>query len=111
VRPIPDWPAWLRQPDVRVVPVVCAGKVPPLAAGLIRSQYRGRSPEAPVYLDFEDRMKQSFGLVPGVPNVVVIDTLGRVRYRAHGLIGTTQFFQIAHFIEQLRREARTPPGP
>jgi hypothetical protein len=102
-RPIKDWPEGARQPDVRVVPIVCIGKVPPLLAGSVRSQFRARSPEVPVCLDFEDKTKQQFGLAAGVANVVVVDTLGRVRFRAHGHIDTKHFYQLAQYVEQLRR--------
>ena len=75
-------PIGAREPDVQAIPVACIGKVPPLVLKLIRSQIRNAAPEVPVWLDVEDAMQQQFTLAPGVPNVVVLDTLGRYRHRA-----------------------------
>jgi hypothetical protein len=106
-RPIPNWPPDRRVTDVHVLPISCLGRVPSLIASLIRSQVRGRYPNVPVCLDFEDKMKEYFGLASGVSNVVVVDTQGRVRYRGHGNINAVQFEQLVQFIERLRREPLT----
>ena len=45
VRPIPGWPEGVRCPDVRVIPIACAGKVPGLIAAMIRGQIRSHSPD------------------------------------------------------------------
>jgi hypothetical protein len=105
-RPIAGWPAGVPVPDVRVLAVACAGKVPGVVASLIRSQLRSKSPDMPVFLDFEDKMKQFYGLGAGVTNLAVIDTQGRVRCRAHGMVKPAQFGELTQFLEKLREEAR-----
>lgn len=92
-------------PDVVAVPVACIGKVPPLVRSMIRSQIRNSSPAVPVWLDFQDQMKQLFGLAAGVPNLVVVDTQGRLRCSATGQLNSEQLLQLEAAIEGLRREA------
>ncbi len=110
VRPPPNWPEGARPPEVRVVPIACLGKVPGLIATLFRGQYRTSSPDVPMVLDFENKMREYFGMAAGTTNVAVVDTQGRVRYRAHGRISPTQFEQLTQFIERLRREGLTAPA-
>src|SRR5262249_58509830 len=74
----------VRSPDVLAVPVACVGKVPGLVRRLIRAQIRSGCPDVPVWLDFEDLMKGQFPLRAGVPNAVVLDVWGRLRYSAAG---------------------------
>jgi hypothetical protein len=69
---------------VLAVPVACVGKVPGLVRALIRAQLRSASPDVPVWLDFQDVMKGQFPFQAGVPNVVVLDVWGRLRYAAAG---------------------------
>jgi hypothetical protein len=111
VKPLEDVPPGTVSPDVVTVPVACIGKVPALVRTLIRSQFRSGSPAVPVWLDFQDQMKQLFGLAAGVPNVVVVDTKGRLRYSASGLLTGEQLGQLEAAIEGLRREAVAGPPP
>jgi hypothetical protein len=106
VRPIDGWPEGRRAPDVHVVAITCAGKVPGPLAPVVRAYSRLRAPGAPVLLDCEDKMKEYYGLAAGVTNIVVLDTGGKVRYRAHGTLTPAAFKQLAGFIEQLRVEAK-----
>jgi hypothetical protein len=105
VKPLEDAAPGTPGPDVVMVPVACIGKVPPLVRSLIRGQIRGGSPAVPVWLDFQDQMKQQFGLAAGVPNLVVVDTQGRLRCSATGPLNGEQFQQLEAAIEGLRREA------
>lgn len=105
VRPLADAPAGARSPGVRTVAVACVGKVPPLVARLIRGQMRSASPDVPVLLDFHDVMKGQFPFKPGVPNVVLLDTLGRYRYAAAGTPTAEGQARLLGTIEALRREA------
>jgi hypothetical protein len=77
---------------------------------VIRGQVRAGSPVVPVWLDFQDQMKQLFGLAVGVPNVAVVDAQGRLRYTASGQLGPEQVRQLTTAIEGLRREAIAKPG-
>jgi hypothetical protein len=46
-----------------------------------------------------------FGLSAGVPNLVVVDTQGRLRFSATGPLNGEQLGQLESAIEGLRREA------
>ena len=106
VRPLPDLPSGTRNPEVRSVPVACIGNVPRLVRGVMRGQFRIGSPDMPVWLDFDDQMKkQEFPFTAGVPNVVVIDAAGQLRYSHSGQVGRDQFAQMTATIESLRKEA------
>ncbi len=107
VKPVPNWPAGVRAPDVRVTAIACIGKVPGLVAKLIRGHIRRHSPVLPVYLDFADTMKRAFGVAPKISNVVVLDTKRRVRYRAAARYSREQMMYLVNLIDQLRLEARS----
>jgi hypothetical protein len=110
VRPVPGQPAGTRTPDVLAVPIACVGKVPALVRRIIRSQVRAASPDLPVWLDFEDVLKSQFPFTPGVPNVVVLDALGRFRYAAAGAPTAQGTPRLLEVIETMRREAVGLPG-
>jgi hypothetical protein len=105
VVPVPDAPAGARSPDVLAIPIACVGKVPALVRSLLRARFRSASPDVPVWLDFEDRMKSDFGFQAGVPNVVVLDALGRYRYLAAGSPTPESTRRLVEVIQALRREA------
>jgi hypothetical protein len=105
VQPIPGAPPGVRSPDVLTIPIACVGKVPALVRSIIRGQFRGASPDVPVWLDFSDLMKTGFGFQEGVPNVVVLDTLGRYRYLSMGASTLESTKRLVDVIESLRREA------
>jgi hypothetical protein len=110
ILPLPDQPPGTRAPDVLAVPVACVGKVPGVVRAVIRGQVRSASPDVPVWLDFQDTMRQQFGLAVSVPNLVVLDAAGRVRYRASGPLTAEQFDRLAAYLQSLRREALAPPA-
>jgi hypothetical protein len=107
VQPVPGAVAGVRSPDVLAIPVACIGKVPVLVQKIIRGQIRSGSPDVPVWLDFTDRMKSQFAFQAGVPNVVVLDTLGRYRYAAGGPPTQAGTQRLVDVIEALRKEAVT----
>jgi hypothetical protein len=107
VLPLRGQPPGTRPPDIHAVPVACVGKVPGVVRSLIRGQVRGASPDVPVWLDFQDTMRQQFGLAAGVPNLVVLDAAGRVRYHAAGPLTAEQFERLLAFLQELRSEAVT----
>jgi hypothetical protein len=107
VIPVSGLPAGARSPDVHIVPAASLGSVPAVLRGIIRGQFRNVSPDVPVWLDWQDVLKHSFGLAPGVPNVLVIDTQGRLRYTLSGALDQPTFDQLTAAIEGLRREAGT----
>jgi hypothetical protein len=109
VKPVDGLPPGTPAPDVVVIPAAAIGSVPGPVAGWIRRQFRDASPEVPVWLDFDDRLKQLFGLVAGEPNLVVIDAAGRLRHAATGTLLPDQRNQLLAAIEVLRREAVTSP--
>jgi hypothetical protein len=101
-----NWPAQVPVPEVRVLAIASIGKVPNVVVNVIRGQFRKGSPDVPVYLDFEDRLKQLFGLSAGVTNVVIVDTNGMVRATMHGTFTQEKTTEAIRLIEQLRQEAR-----
>jgi hypothetical protein len=104
VVPVPGLPAGVRSPDVHLVPAASLGTVPIAMRGIIRVQFRNVSPDVPVWLDWKDVLKQQFGLMPGAPNVLVIDMQGRLRYTFAGTVDQDKFNQLSQAIEALRRE-------
>jgi hypothetical protein len=105
VAPLPGLPPGRPSPDVRVVPVACCGKVPAPVRSAIRTQIAKGSPEVPVWLDFADTMKGTFGLTAGEPNVVVFDAAGRLRLKVNGAPDRAALDKLAQTVQQLRYEA------
>jgi hypothetical protein len=108
VRPVAGAPPGARSPEVRVVMLACVGELPGFTRGAIRAAFRASSPDVPVWLDFQDQVKQQFGLAPGLPNAAVLDTAGRLRCIATGPLTPEEFSQVATLIEVLRLEAVLP---
>jgi hypothetical protein len=90
---------------VLTVPVASLGPITGAARGLIRETYRTSSPDVAVWLDFQDLLRHQCGFTPGVSNVAVLDTCGRLRCVATGPLTAEQIGQLATVIEGLRREA------
>ena len=109
--PVAGQPPGVPAPDVVVIPVACVGKVPAAVRSIIRNQFRRGSPDVPVWLDFEDTMKLSFGLTEGTSNAVVFDTLGRYRYRGAAVHEPAAYQKLVQMIEQCRLEAIATPTP
>jgi hypothetical protein len=109
--PVAGQPPGAPAPDVVVIPVACVGKVPAAVRSIIRNQIRRGSPDVPVWLDFEDTMKLSFGLTEGTSNAVVFDTLGRYRYRGAAVHEPAAYQKLVQMIEQCRLEAISAPPP
>lgn len=103
------WPAGARPPDVHVVPVACLPEVPTALRAVARSRLRKESPQLSVWLDFEDDLRRSFGLVEGVPNTVVVDTAGVPRGVVPGALDERRFEELVAFIDGLRAAARPEP--
>lgn len=105
--PLPGQPSGSRTPDVKAVPVAIIGKAPNLVKSIIRNEFRKACPDCPVWMDFEGIMQQSFGMAPGVPNLVVIDAAGQVRMAAGGKLTRDHLQELVDGIQQLRHEAAT----
>ncbi len=103
------WPAGLSVPDVRVIPVASLTEVPRPLQPVARARMRKDSPELPVWLDFEGTLKQMFGIIPGEPNVVVLDTAGRIHSVLSGKLDGREYEQFVGLIDQLRLAARPDP--
>jgi hypothetical protein len=102
---IAGWPAGAPVPDVQVIPVACVPEVPRMLRGLARAQLRKGSPVLPVWLDFEDAMRQGFGMIPDEPNVLLIDTAGVARGVVTGAPDQAKYAQLVTAIDQLRSQA------
>jgi hypothetical protein len=107
VRPVADLSAGQRSPDVVTIPVATIGAVPGVVRSVLRGQFRSASPDAPVWLDFQDQTKKQFGFQAGVPNLAVLDTTGRLRLIQTGQPTKEQLGRLLNYMEGLRREATT----
>ena len=96
------WPANVRVPDVHVIPVACMPEVPKPLETVARSRMRTDSPHVSVWLDFEGVMEQVFGMVPGGPNVVVLDTEGKTYSVESGHMDELEFKELTTSINQIR---------
>lgn len=96
------WPAGVAAPDVHVVPIACLPEVPKPLETVARSRFRKESQFVSVWLDFEDTMRQRFGIVPDEPNVLVIDTQGCPQGVVSGRLDDARFGQVVMAIDQLR---------
>lgn len=103
---LPGWPANIRMPDVQVIPVACMPEVPKPLETVARSRMRTDSPHVPVWLDFEGVLEQMYGIVPGGPNVVVLDTLGTTYSVQSGHLDELEVKELASAIDQLRMQSR-----
>lgn len=108
VKPVEGAPAGAKSPDVVAVAVACVGKVPALVQKMIRSQIRKGSPDVPVWLDFQDVMRERFPFTASVPNVAVLDAHGRYRHASAGTPTPASQAKLIELIESLRKEAVTP---
>lgn len=100
------WPAGLPVPGVRVIPVASLTEVPRALQPVARARMRNDSPHVPVWLDFEGTLKRMFGIIPGEPNVVVLDTAGRIHSVLSGKLDEQEYEQFVGLIDQLRLAAR-----
>lgn len=110
------WPAGVRVPDVHVVPIACVPEVPRPLHAVARTRLRQESPHVSVWLDFDDVMRQQFGMVPDEPNVAVIDTRGVVHGVRSGHVDPALFEDLVRVVDRLRvaslanlRTAAVPP--
>jgi len=117
VVPPPGWPAGARVPDVHVVPIACVPEVPRPLHAVARTRLRQESPHVSVWLDFDDVMRQQFGMVPDEPNVAVIDTRGIVHGVRSGHVEPPVFEELVRVVDRLRfdalaglRQAAVPGG-
>ncbi len=109
VRPLEGAPPGKPGPDVRTLAVACCGKLPEFVQGLVRGQIKVGAGDLPILIDFQDAMKTTFGLVPEVSNLIIVDRSGLVRYTANGPFAPEQMTQLATILENLRREPVQPP--
>jgi hypothetical protein len=101
---LPGWPANVRVPDVHVIPVACMPEVPKPLETVARSRMRTDSPHVSVWLDFEGVMESTFGMVPGGPNVAVIDTTGKTSSVQSGHVDELEFKELAAAVNRLRMQ-------
>jgi hypothetical protein len=102
--PVPDLKEGMRSPDVRVVPVACIDKAPDVMKPFIRGRFKKDAPDTVVLLDFDNKMKEQFGMREGEPNLVVIDALGRVRMKVGGELDQITYTRLLQAVDYLRRE-------
>ena len=96
------WPAGVAPPDVHVIPVACLPEVPKPLEAVAKSRFRKDSPFVSVWLDFEDTMRQRFGVVPDEPNVVLLDTRGCPQGVLSGHLDESRFAELVKLIDDQR---------
>ena len=115
VRGIMDWPSGVPVPDVRVIPVASLTEVPRALKPVARARIRKDSPLVPLWLDFEGSLERMFGIIPGEPNVVVLDTAGQVHSVFSGKLDDQEFQQFVTRVDQIRsaslKSVRIVTGP
>ena len=102
VRGIINWPAGVALPDVRVIPVASLTEVPRALKPVARARMRKDSPVVPIWLDFDGSLERMFGIIPGEPNVVVLDTAGQVHSVLSGKLNEQEFQQFVTRVDQIR---------
>lgn len=102
---LPGWPADVPLPDVRVIPIACVPEVPKALHPMVRRRLKKESPVVSVWLDFEDVMRPSFGMVADEPNVLLIDTRGNAQGVISGHLDEVRFNEVVGMIDGLRRQA------
>ena len=85
-----------------MIPVACLPEVPKALETVARSRFRKDSQFVSVWLDFEDTMRQRFGIVPNEPNVVLLDTRGCPQGVISGHLDEVRFGEVVAAIDQLR---------
>ena len=106
VRKIVNWPAGVALPDVRVIPVASLTEVPRALKPVARARMRKDSPVVPIWLDFDGSLERMFGIIPGEPNVVVLDTAGQGHSVLSGKLDEQEFQQFVTRVEQIRSASR-----
>jgi hypothetical protein len=102
---IAGWPPGVPVPDVKVIPIACVPEVPKALQPMVRRRLKKESPVVPVWLDFEDVMRPSFGMVADEPNVLVIDTRGSAEGVISGHLDEVKFNEVVGLIDGLRKRA------
>ncbi len=102
VRGIANWPAGVALPDVRVIPVASLTEVPRALKPVARARMRKDSPVVPIWLDFDGTLKRMFGIIPGEPNVVVLNTAGQVHSVLAGNLDEQEFQQFVTRVDHIR---------
>lgn len=105
VIPLAGLPEGAISPNVKIIPVACVGEVPGFVENIVRNQAKAASPKVPVWLDFANVMETAFGIKEGAPNLAVIDTHGRLRWKAHGNLDPATYARLVQVVDILRREA------
>lgn len=103
---LPGWPAGTRVPNVHAIPVACLSEVPKAMHPVVRARIRKESPMLPVWLDFDDTMDRHFGLVKGMPNVVILDARGRVHTVQSGRFDARMLEELTATIDEIRMQSR-----
>ena len=106
VREIVNWPAGVALPDVRVIPVASLTEVPRALKPVARARMRKDSPVVPIWLDFDGTLKRMFGIIPGEPNIVVLNTAGQVHSVLSGKLNEQEFQQFVTRVDHIRSAGR-----
>jgi len=106
VRPVAYWSGQTPAPDVKVALVAVVGKTSSLFRTHTRTQVAHDWPAVTFWIDFQDQLPKQHGFKEGVPNLFVVDTLGRFRGTLSGNLDADQFGGLVETIDRIRAEAR-----
>ena len=81
-------------------------EVPRALKPVARARMRKDSPVVPIWLDFDGALERMFGIIPGEPNVVVLDTAGQVHSVLSGKLDEQEFQQFVTRVDQIRSASR-----
>ena len=98
-------PAGQKSPNVAVIPVAVAGKVPGPVKAMIRVGIKKDVPVVPVWIDYGTLMEDKFGLREGQPNIALFDAQGRRRLKVNGTPDKATWEKILQTAQNLRAEA------
>jgi len=100
------WPVGARVPDVRVIAVASLPELPRAMHPVARAQVRKDSPYVPVWLDFEGRLEHAYGVHPGKPNILIVNTAGAVHAVLSGNVDEVKFRELVTTIDALRMQSQ-----
>ncbi|MGI9453380.1 MAG: hypothetical protein ACR2NE_02350, partial [Pirellulales bacterium] len=70
------------------------------------ARMRKDSPVVPIWLDFDGTLKRMFGIIPGEPNIVVLNTAGQVYSVLSGKLNEQEFQQFVTRVDHIRSAGR-----
>lgn len=110
VRTVAHWSGQAPAPDVKVTLVAAVGSTSSLLHKRTRTQVAHDWPAVTFWIDFQDQLHKQYGFKAGIPNLVVVDALGRFRGTLSVNIDAAQFENLIANIDLIRAEGNAAPA-